>query len=103
MRLVINNIPHRLGFKFIQLEEPQPSMSGRHLVKAITTAFIRPVSDEAPPTGTVWEGEAFSYTSLEDRFEKKLGRQTALQRLVEDFPRAVRKQIWEQYWSTVKH
>ena len=71
----------------------------------VTTAFLRKIEGEALPDLEGWEtlrkeGKLFigdAFCSISDLFTKEKGRRIALERALETFPRALRKEVWKQY------
>jgi len=76
------------------------------VVKAFVPAYIGPpdvMPDDIHEGWTLsrqYGGAAVCNLSEGDRFDKEAGRKLALDRaLLENFPRAVRRQVWDAYWG----
>jgi hypothetical protein len=93
MRFELNGYEYGLRFFYSPAtEEPFGFPAKRRTVTA-TLARRIPSSPKGP--GAQWEtlGEASSVCSLNDNFDKKVGRKVAFQRLLETFPGADMKEF----------
>ena len=104
MHLTINNIPHILGFSHKHNVLMGNGPDGDHM-RTFTVAHLKvnPTLESAPPPDKTLVGEAFAYVHPNDNFCKATGRKIALKKLLSGVERDVRRQVWEQYWSVVKH
>lgn len=67
-------------------------------VSHVTTCIVSGEEEDTP------YGIAQAVCSREDNFNKAFGRKLSLTRALEDteFPKEIRKAIWETYWDMVK-
>lgn len=97
LKINILGQPFALTFKHVQFEKPQTGLlsSGRP-VRAHTSCAIYKTEE-----GKVNYQEKLSYgiafCSSLDKFEKERGRRLALAKALSRFPKAVRRDIFEQY------
>jgi hypothetical protein len=89
MKIIIDTKEYELVFAHVSREgETKPSVTAVRL----NPQYLVPTNDTYM---------AYALCSKHDQYSRFTGRKVALTKLMEQFTRSERKQVWTQYWTAI--